>query len=152
MSWFLFLSQPKGQEWAASGLNDLESDTRNITLSVTRSTETSNEYLIVLIDETQTTISWHVGSDFLIVLFKLNSDTLSDSGVWLLGLHSNFINNDAWCMRRACEWLLPLGSWMLFLVIIICPQLQSSVDFKLTTSLDSSRFISSHLKLRWIKN
>ena len=150
MSWFLNFSQPKSKEWAASGLDDLESDAGNITLSVTRSTETGNEYLVVLIDETQTAISWHVSSDFLIVLLKLNSNTLSNSRVRLLGLDGDLINNDTWGMRRAWEWLLPLGSRVLFLVIIIGPQLKSSVNFKLTTGLDSSRFISSHL--RWIKN
>ena len=95
MSWLLFFSQPKGQEGAASGLDNLESNTRNITLGVTRSTETGNEHLIVLIDETETTISWNVGSDFLVVLRELDSDALSDSGVWLLGLDGNLINDDA---------------------------------------------------------
>ena len=94
MSWFLNFSQPKSEERATGRLDNLESDTRNITLSVTRSTETGNEHLIVLIDETQTAISWHVSSDFLIVLLKLNSDTLSNSRVWLLGLDSDLINND----------------------------------------------------------
>ena len=121
MSWLLFLSQPESEERATGGLDNLESDTRNITLGVTRSTETSNEHFIVLINETQTAISWHVGSDFLVVFLKLHSDTLSDSRVWLLSLDGDLIDDDTGGVRRASEWLLPLGSRVLFLVIIISP-------------------------------
>ena len=94
MSWLLNLSQPESEEGATGGLYDLESNTRNITLGVTRSTETSNENFVVFVNETHTTISWHVGCDLLIVLLKLNSHTLSDSGVWLLSLDSDLIDNN----------------------------------------------------------
>ena len=110
MSWFLDFSSPEGMEGATSSLYNLESDTRNITLGVTRSTETSNEHFIVLVNETHTTISWNVSGDFLIVLSELNSNTLSNSGGWLLSFDSDFFNNDACSVGTFGEWLLPLRS------------------------------------------
>ena len=121
MSWLLDLSEPESEQRATGGLDDLESDTRNITLSVTRSTETGNEDFVVLIDETHTTIPWHVGSDLLVILLELDSDTLSDGRVWLLGFDGNFIDNDSGSVGGAFEWLLPSRDLVSFLVILIGP-------------------------------
>ena len=110
MSWFLDLSRPEGQERATSSLNNLESHTREITLGVTRSTETGDQNFVVLINETHTTISWDVGSDLLIIFLQLNSDTLSNSGVWLLSLDCNLFDNDTGSMGSLSEWFLPFRS------------------------------------------
>ena len=108
MSWFFDFPRPEGKEGAASSLDDLETHTRKITLGVARSTETSDEYLVVLVDESHTTISWDVGSDLLVVFSQLDSDTLSDGRVWLLGLYSNLLDDDTCSMGSLSEWLLPL--------------------------------------------
>lgn len=99
MSGLLLLSEPEGHEGDTGSFDDLESDTRNITLGVTGSTETSDEDIVVLVDETHTTISWHVGSDFLVVLFELDSDTLSGSRVGLLGLNTKLLDDDSGGVR-----------------------------------------------------
>merc|ERR1719453_1069866 len=110
MSWFLDFSQPKGQERAASGLHNLESYTRQITLSVTRSTETCDQNFVILIDETHTTISWNVSSNLFIVLLQLNSYALSNSGVWLLSFDCNLLDNDTSSMGGLSERFLPFRS------------------------------------------
>ncbi len=75
---------------------------------MTGSTETCNEHFIVLVDERHTSILWHVGGDSLVVLLKLNSDALSDSGVRLLCLDSDLLNDDTSGMGSLSEWFLPL--------------------------------------------
>ena len=55
-------------------------------LRVAGTTETSNEDLVVLIDEVQATIVRNEGSDLLAVLDELNTDTLANGRVGLLSL------------------------------------------------------------------
>ena len=92
-----------------SNLDNLESDTWNITDGVTLTTETSDEHLVVLVNETHTTIAGHVASNSLVVLFELNSDTLTHGGVGLLGFNTNLLDDDAGGLRCASEGLLPSG-------------------------------------------
>ena len=122
--WLVLLSQPKGEETASSDLDDLESYSGQITLSVSRSTETSNKDLIVLIDERHTTISWDVGGDSLVVLLKLDSNALSNSGVRLLSLNSNLLDNNTGGMGSIGERFLPLRSGVLLLVTEIGPPVE----------------------------
>ena len=139
MSWFLDFPHPKSQETATSGLDNLESDTRKISLSVTRSTETGNEHFVILIDETHTSVSWHVGSDLFVVLSQLNSHTLSDGRVRLLSFNSDLFDDDACSMGSLCKGFFPLRNTTFFLVSEIGPQLESSVHSELATSINSSR-------------
>ena len=125
VNWLLLLSAPESKKSATSDLNNLESDSWNITLGVTRSTETSNEALVVLLNEGHTTISWDVGGDSLVVLLKLNSNALSNTGVRLLGLYGNLFNDDSSGVRSILEWLLPLGTGVLLLVSEIGPPIMS---------------------------
>ena len=112
---------PKGKETASSDFNDLESNTREITLSVSGSTETSDKNLVIFFNERHTTISWNVGGNSLVVLFELNSDALSNTGVRLLRLNSDFLDDDTSGMRSINERLLPLGSGVSFFVTEIGP-------------------------------
>ena len=108
-------------ETATGNLYNLESDSWKITNGVTRSTETGNKDLVVLVNETHTAILWYVSGNSLVVLLQLDSDALSDGGVWLLGFDSNLLDDDAGGMGGASEWLLPLGSGVLLLVTEISP-------------------------------
>ena len=110
IDWFLGLSHPESHHTLSSAFDDLESDTGKITLGVSRSTETGNKDLIVLIDEGHTTISWDVGGDSLVVLLELDSNALSDSGVRLLSLNSNLLDNNTGGMGSIGERFLPLRS------------------------------------------
>ena len=122
--WLILLSQPKGEKTASSDFNDLESYTGQITLGVSRSTETSNKDLIVLIDEGHTTISWDVGGDSLVVLLKLDSNALSNSGVRLLSLNSNLLDDNTGGVGSINEWFLPLRSRVSFFVTEIGPPVE----------------------------
>ena len=77
------------------GLGDadhLETDSRNITHSVTRTTETGNQHLVVLIHVVQATIARNEGSDLLAVLDELHTHALTNGRVGLLGLHTATIH------------------------------------------------------------
>lgn len=77
----------------------LESDTRNVTNSVARSTKTSDQDFVVLVDVVEATVVGNEGGDLLAVLDKLNSHTLSDGRVGLLGLNTKLLNNNSLCVR-----------------------------------------------------
>lgn len=55
----LLLLLPEGGETDTGDLDDLETDTGNITLGLTLATETSEQDLVVLIDEVQATVIGH---------------------------------------------------------------------------------------------
>ena len=122
--WLILLSHPEGTETTSSDFNDLESYTGQITFSVSRSTETGNKDLIVLIDEGHTTISWDVGGDSLVVLLKLDSNALSNSGVRLLSLNSNLLDDNTGGVGSINEWFLPLRSRVSFFVTEIGPPVE----------------------------
>jgi hypothetical protein len=94
---------PKGKQGNTGDLDDLESDTGNITLSLTLSTETGKEDLVVLVNKVQTTVIGDEGSDLLTVLDELNSDTLSNGRVGLLGLNTNLFKDNSLSVGRATE-------------------------------------------------
>jgi hypothetical protein len=78
----------------------LRTYTRNITLSLSSSTESGDQDLVVLVDKVQTTVIGDESGDLLSVLDELDSDTLSDGGVGLLGL-----NTDLYEMQKVDQYL-----------------------------------------------
>ena len=72
-----------------SHLDDLESDSGNITDGVTLTTETGDQDLVVLLDEVQATVLGDEGRDLLAVLDELDTNALADSRVRLLGLDTD---------------------------------------------------------------
>lgn len=122
----LLLSEPQGVQRDGGDLDNLESDSRKITDGVARATETSDEDLVVLVDEGHTTIAGHEASDSLVVLLELHSDTLSDGRVGLLGLDGDLLNDDAGGVGSALEGLSPLGVLIGFVVIVIGPSIRTS--------------------------
>ena len=117
----LLLSLPESAEATSSDFDDLESDSGKITDGVSRSTETGNEDLVVLVNEGHTTIPWDEGGDSLVVLFQLHSHALSDGRVRLLGFDSNLLDHDACGVGGLLERLLPLGAGVLLLVSQVSP-------------------------------
>jgi len=80
------------------------------------------------------------GGDLLSVLDELNPGALADSGVWLLGLNSDLLDHDSLGVRATSKWLLPLGSDVRLLVVLIGPQLRLPVQAELTSGSKSTRF------------
>jgi hypothetical protein len=79
----LFLVQSKERD--AGNLDDLEADTRNITNSTALTTETSDQDFVVFIDVVKTTVIGDESGNLLAVLDELNTDTLTNGRVRLLG-------------------------------------------------------------------
>ena len=121
MDGLFLLSRPEGEESASGDLDDLESDSWDISLGVTRSTESGDEDLIIFLNETHTTISGHVSCDSLIILLKLNSHALSHGWIWLFGFDSNLLDDDTSGVGSFLERFLPFWSGVLFLVTQISP-------------------------------
>ena len=115
------LSEPEGVERNTCHLDNLESDSWQITHGVTGSTETSDQHLVVLIDERHTTILRHEASDSLVVFLELDSHALSDGRVGLLGLNGNLLNNDTSSVGSTLEGLSPLRVLVGFVVVVISP-------------------------------
>ena len=116
--------EPEGKQRGVCNLGNLEAHTWQITDGVTRSTESDNEDLVVLVDETHATVTGNVGRNSLVVLFELHSDTLSNSRVRLLGLNTDLLDNNAGSVGCAFEGLLPLGGLVSFLVTFIGPSIR----------------------------
>ena len=125
--WLVLLVEPKCKEGGVGDLADLESHTWKITDGVSGTSVSSNENLVVIIDETHATVLWHVGSNFLVVLLQLHSHALTHGGVGLLGLDTDLLDDDTGSVRSASEWLLPLSSLVSFLICFIGPSTIKSV-------------------------
>ena len=84
----LLLSAEQSKERCLRDAHNLETDSRNISDGVTRTTESSNQDLVVLVHKVQATIARHERSDLLSILDQLNTHALTNGRVGLLGLHS----------------------------------------------------------------
>lgn len=102
-SGLLLLLLPESNEGDTGNLDNLESDTGDITLSLTLAAETSNKDFVVLIDKVQATVIGDESSDSLAVLDKLDTDTLSNGGVGLLGLDTNLFQHNSLSVGGASE-------------------------------------------------
>merc|ERR1719365_99474 len=121
-TWSLLLSTEESVEGDIGHLDNLESDSGNISNGVTLSTETSYQHLIVLLNKVETTVIGDESSDLLSILDKLNSDTLSDSRVRLLSLYTNLLKNNSLSVGSSSERIgLISCSQICLLVILISP-------------------------------
>lgn len=89
----LLLSAEQSKERRLRDAHNLETDSRNISDGVTRTTESSNQHLVVLVHKVQATIARNEGSDLLSVLDQLHTHALTNGRVGLLGLHSTSTSN-----------------------------------------------------------
>ena len=88
----LLLLAEQSEKRSLGHADHLETDSRNITHSVTRTTETGNQHLVVLVHVVQATIARNEGSDLLAVLDQLHTHALTNGGVGLLSLHTAIIH------------------------------------------------------------
>lgn len=84
----LLLLAEQSKEGGLRDADDLETDSGNITDSVTGTTETSNEDFIVFINVVQTTITRHESGNLLTVLNELDTNALTNSRVGLLSFNT----------------------------------------------------------------
>ena len=138
---------PQGVETIAGNLGDEETDTGQITDGVAGTTETLDEDLVVLVAEGHATVTGNEAGDSLVVFFELDSDTLSNTGVRLLGLDTDLLDDDARSVRATLEGLSPLSGLVRLLVGLVGPTVVSSLDGQLATGIDSTRFVCSHMFL-----
>ena len=138
---------PESVETAASNLRDQETDAGQITDGVAGTTKALNQHLVVLVAEGHATITGHEASDSLVVFFELDSDALSNTGVGLLGLNADLLDDDAGGVGGACEGLSPLRSLMRQLPLLVSPQIKSALVSQLATSTDTTWLMFSHVCL-----
>ena len=106
----LLLAAEEGVEGHVGDLADLESDAGNVTDSVTLTSESTDKDLVVLLNEVQTAVIGDESSDLLSVLDELNSDALSNGGVWLFGFDTDFVEDDSFRVGRTSEGIGLQGS------------------------------------------
>lgn len=87
-SWALLLFLVQSQQRDVGYLDDLETDTGNITDGVTLTTETGNQNLVVLLNVVQATVTRYESGNLLAVLDELNPHALADGRVRLLGFNT----------------------------------------------------------------
>lgn len=138
---------PESVETITSDLGNHKTDTGQITDGLTGTTETFDEDLVVLIAEGHATVTWDEAGDSLIVFFELDSDTLSNTGVWLLGFDTDLLDDNAAGVGSTTEWFSPLSGLMSKFVLLVSPKVQSSLILQLATSLDTTWFMRAHCKL-----
>lgn len=84
-------------------------------------------------------------SNLLAVLDQLNSDTLSDSGVGLLGLNTDLLEDDTLGVGRATERRgLESGTQGTLLVVKVRPLLVLSVETQLSSGVKTAGLASCH--------
>eukprot|EP01084_Bolivina_argentea_P127604 225629_1 len=99
----LLLAAVEGVQADAGHLNNLESDSGEITDGMAGTAQTGDQDLVVLLDEVEATIVGHEGDDLLTVLDQLDADALTDSRVRLLGLDSDLVQDDSLGVGGASE-------------------------------------------------
>merc|ERR1712243_24548 len=140
-SWSLFLFLEQRQEGNIRHFDDFESDAGNISDGVTGSTESSDQDFVVLLDVVQTTVLRYKSRDFLSVFDELHPHALSDSGVGLLSLDADFLQNDAFDVRSPAERIGFQGrAGMSFLVVLVRPPLHAAMGADLSSGFQSTRF------------
>jgi len=106
---------------------------------VTGSTETSDQNLVVLFNVVQAAVIGDEGSDLLSVLDELNSNALSDSGVWLFSLNTDLVKDDSLGVGRASEGVSLQGSSEVGLFVTkIGPTLLTSSGSHLSSGSDTT--------------
>lgn len=107
-------------------------------------TEAADHDLVVLVDVVETSVVRNVGSDLLAVLLQLDSDAFPDGRVGLLGLDTEFLDDDSLGVGGGPEGLLPSGGDVLLVVVLLGPSVLPSLIDQFSSCSDSSWFSDSH--------
>ena len=91
----LLLAAEEGVEGYVGDLADLESNAGNVTNSMTLTSESTDQDLVVLLNEVQTAVIGDESGDLLAILDQLDTDALPNGRVGLLGLDTNLLKNDS---------------------------------------------------------
>ena len=119
---FLFLlASEEGEEGDTLHADNFESDTRNISLGFTLLTETGDKHLIVFCEVVEAAVPGDEGCDFFSVLFEHDSDSLSDGGVGLFRLYTNFFDDESLGHAAAHEGVLESRTQQSSIVLLIVP-------------------------------
>uniref|UniRef100_A0A3B4WJE7 Uncharacterized protein n=1 Tax=Seriola lalandi dorsalis TaxID=1841481 RepID=A0A3B4WJE7_SERLL len=120
----------------ARHLHNLEPHAGNVTDGVALPAETRDQHLIVLIDEVEATVPRHKRGDLLAVFDQLSAHALPDSGVGLLGLDANLLEDNALAVGGAAKGVaLELRAEVRLLVPLLGPALCPPHGAQLATSL-----------------
>uniref|UniRef100_A0A4X2MF02 Uncharacterized protein n=1 Tax=Vombatus ursinus TaxID=29139 RepID=A0A4X2MF02_VOMUR len=126
----------QGQKRNICNFYNLESDSRNITNSMTFFTKSSNQNFVIFLNKVQAAIIGNKGSDFFAIINQLDSHTLPDGRIGLLGFHTNFFQDNPFCVRCSSKWAGLQGSaQMSFLILFVMPLLVSPVASELSSSM-----------------
>uniref|UniRef100_A0A8C6TQT2 Uncharacterized protein n=1 Tax=Neogobius melanostomus TaxID=47308 RepID=A0A8C6TQT2_9GOBI len=122
----------KSQQRHVGHFHYFESDSGNISHSVTLTTESCHQNLVLYLNEVEAAVVGHKSSDFLAVLDELHPHTLPDGRVRLWCLH--FLQNDALGVRGSSEGVsLQSGAQMSLLVLFVVPFLLTTVVTELAS-------------------
>jgi hypothetical protein len=88
------LSEPQGLEGEPSYLDHLKSHTGKVTDGSARPPHPSNQTTVVIVNQFQGTIPRNEGDYDFVVLLELDTNCLTNSGVWLLGFDGDLANDD----------------------------------------------------------
>jgi len=137
-SGLLLLSQEEGVERHTGNLDNLETATWNITFRFASLSESGDQHFVVLVDVVKATVAGNEASDLLSVLNELHSDTLTDSGVRLLGLKANLLNNNALGHTGSSQGIgLHVTHRVRLVVRLTGPSVDSAVSLELASSAKS---------------
>ena len=118
----------------------LETDTGNITDSVTLTAETGNEHLVVLLNVVEATVTRHKSGNLLAVLDQLHTDALANGRVGLLGLNTKLLDNNALGVRGASKRVGLKGRTQVGLLVAkVAPLLCATVLAQVTCGTNSTR-------------
>ena len=128
------LSEPEGKERETSNLDDLKTNTWKITNGTAGTTHTGNKNTVVIIDKTEGTIAWDESGDDLAVLLELDTDGLTNSGVWLLGFDSDLTDDNARGHGGTFKWSLVDSSVVTLAIAVKSPKVVLVGKTEFTTS------------------
>uniref|UniRef100_A0A8C5M2J2 Uncharacterized protein n=1 Tax=Leptobrachium leishanense TaxID=445787 RepID=A0A8C5M2J2_9ANUR len=124
----------QGQQGNIGYFGNLAPETRNITNGMTCTSKSSNKDFIVFLNEIQATVIGYEGCDLLAVFEQLQSDTLPDSGVWLLSLNTYFFQDDSFGVRSTSKRVsLQSCDQMALLVLLVMSFLLVAVVTELSS-------------------